>query len=109
MLVHKPEYRGNNVIEIIMNFFEDLGRKKGAYVQPTKVIMNEKDWQDMFEFALSKHPNDDRVSVCFWFINKSPSGDKDVPEGKVRLEDGWQWEEESVEEEQKGDENDGKR
>ena len=80
----------------MLNFFEDLGRKKGAYVQPTKVILNEKDWQDMFEFALSKHPND-RVELGFCFINKSPSGDKNVPEGKVRLEDGWQWGEESVE------------
>jgi len=97
MLVDKPEYRGNNVIEIILNFFEDLGRKKGAYVQPAKVIMNEKDWEDMFEFALPKHPTSERGSVGFFFINKSPSGDENVPGGKVRLEDGWQWEDESVE------------
>ena len=91
ILVDKPEYRGGNVMDIIINFFDDLGRKKGAYVQPTKIVMNEKDWQNMFEFALSKHPTDDRVSVGFCFINKSPSGDENVPRGKVRLEEGWQW------------------
>lgn len=88
-LVDLPAYRGDNVIEIIMNLYKDLGwNPDTCRVDPSNAVLNEADWKEMFELARNKHP-DDLASAGFAFIDKGPSADNKVPKGKILLKLGW--------------------
>jgi hypothetical protein len=90
-LVDLPLFRGMNVAEVLVNLYRDLGWNGIDHVQPTKILMNEGDWLSMLKYVTDKVADTDEVvEVGFFFVDKSPSGSKEVQPGKIMLLDGWQ-------------------
>ncbi|MBC8521280.1 MAG: hypothetical protein H8D26_04735 [Methanomicrobia archaeon] len=85
MLKDIPELRGDNALEALLNFYKDLGWNRMGQLDPTKVKMNKEDWSKLFDKLVKLCP-EDRVSVGFLVIDKGPSGDNNVPKGKVLWE-----------------------
>ena len=88
MLKNIPELRGTNALEALMNFYEDIGWDREKTLDPRKIKMNEKDWEELFDkiVKIGEKESMDRVDIGFLMINKGPSGDDSVPKGKVLWE-----------------------
>lgn len=89
MLKNIPKLRGTTALEALMNFYEDLGWDREKALDPTKIKMNEADWEELFDeiVKIGEKEGIDRVDTGFLMINKGPSGDDSVPKGKVLWEE----------------------
>jgi len=81
-----PKLHGENALDALLNFYEDLGWDRKKKLDPRKFKMNEKDWGELLNNLLKFEPRD-RVSIAFMLLNKGPSGDDTVPSGKVLWEE----------------------
>ena len=89
MLKNIPEFRGTNPLDILLNFYEDLGWDRENMLDPTKVKMNKVDRQELYDkmVQIGQMIGIEREGIGFVMINKGPSGDDSVPKGKVLWED----------------------
>lgn len=87
MLKTIPKLRGSNALEALMNFYNDLGWNRKETLNPMRVVMNEDDWLEMLEQLVKIEPGRDRLSarlnVGFLLIRSGPSGNKNIPSGKI--------------------------
>ena len=83
MLKNIPKLRGNNALEALLNFYNDLGWNRNESLNPMRVVMNEDDWLEMLEQLVKIEPLEDRLNVGFLMINKGPSGNRNIAKGKV--------------------------
>jgi len=88
MLRNIPELRGTNALEALMNFYEDIGWDREKTLNPTKIKMNGEDWKEMFDglVRIGQADGVGRAITAVLMINKGPSGDDNVPKGKVLWE-----------------------
>ena len=88
MLKDIPKFRGTNPLDILLNFYEDLGWDRENMLDPTKVKMNKADRQKLYDkiLQIGQIIGIERESIGFVMINKGPSGDDSVPKGKVLWE-----------------------
>ena len=89
MLKNIPKFRGTNPLDILLNFYEDLGWDRENMLDPTKVKMNKADRQKLYDkiLQIGQIIGIERESIGFVMINKGPSGDDSVPKGKVLWEE----------------------
>ena len=89
MLKNIPRFRGTNPLDILLNFYEDLGWDRENMLDPTKVKMNKADRQKLYDkiLQIGQIIGIERESIGFVMINKGPSGDDSVPKGKVLWEE----------------------
>lgn len=90
MLKDLPRFRGDNPADAIFNFFEDLGWDKKRNLNALKVSVSNKDWKSFISFVQSfGKTQTERAKFGFACMNVGPAQDCNVPEGKVKLEEGW--------------------
>ena len=83
MLKTIPKLRGSNVVEALLNFYQDLGWDRKEALKPTRAIMNEDDWLELLEQLIKIEPGGNRLDIGFLMINKGPSGNRNITKGKV--------------------------
>lgn len=93
-IVDFPTLRGDNPMEVVMNFYSDLGKDEGNKVNPTKVIVAEDKGKEMIQKLRDTVEPSKKRRAQFLFVNYGPSTDKhkrmDIDEDKVVLQEGWQ-------------------
>ncbi|MDI3519241.1 MAG: hypothetical protein PWQ34_1388 [Caldanaerobacter sp.] len=76
----------------LIRFYELLGWDREKELDPTKVILNEKDLETLLK---SEMENAEKFGLTPWevgflWLNKGPEGDDSVEEGMILLKDDWQ-------------------
>ena len=85
-----PEFHGDNPWDVIANLYLDLGWDGQLTVNPSKIIINETDWVDLHQKVLAADPDPNtRISSGLLLVDRGPSADLSIGNGKVLLEDGW--------------------
>ena len=87
MLKSIPKLRGSNALEALLNFYNDLGWDRKETLNPMRVVMNEDDWLELLEKLIKIESGGDRLSARlsagFLLINRGPSGNSNIPRGKI--------------------------
>lgn len=89
MLKNIPAFRGTNPLDILLNFYEDLGWDREKTLDPTKVKMNKEDWRELYDkmVQIGQLIGIEREGIGFIMVNKGPSKEDSVPNGKVLWEE----------------------
>jgi len=87
-IVKMPEIEFNGA-ESLTVFYKKLGWTGEKKVDPTKVIVNRQQNEEMIKKFMNSFPKEDKIGAGFIWMNMGPSSSNDVEYGTVRLEDGW--------------------
>jgi len=89
MLKSIPAFRGTNPLDVLLNFYEDLGWNREKTLDPTKIKMNQVDKQKLYDkmYKIGQMVGIERGGIGFIMLNKGPSVDDSAPKGKVLWEE----------------------
>lgn len=75
----------------LMAFYEALGFDDTLHssIDPTKVVMNQNDCENLIKTLTDRFPKNERGSVIMLFLNQGPSHASDIKPGFVKLKEGW--------------------
>ena len=90
-IVSIPKLMNDKPALRLVEFYEKLGWDQKAFVDNSKVVMTEEDWNVLvskeIEYANKMEPGSGLQIGLMW-MNQGPSGGGNIP-GKVKLLPGW--------------------
>ena len=94
-VVELPKFediKGKEVGEAICNLFRHLipdGMERPVDVDPRKIRLNYEDCKELIGNIQQAVNDNEELKVNLLWLNQGPAGDKDVPEGKIYLYEGY--------------------
>ncbi|MFW5891189.1 MAG: hypothetical protein ACOCUI_03125 [bacterium] len=81
-----PEINGNTPERMIINFYNDIGWDGESELDPTKVVINPVDWENIVnEIQEKAETQDELIAIGFLWLNKGAGAENEVPKGRVRI------------------------
>ena len=84
--------RGDELGETLCNLFTYLlpeNMERPVDVDPRKIRLNYEDCKELMDSIQEEVDKDKELKVNLLWLNQGPAGDKDVPEGKIYLYEGY--------------------
>lgn len=74
--------------DALILLYESIGWDKAKQLEPSKITISEHDSMDILDNYYLVNEKERGARMILW-LNYGPSSSKDVPPGKIKLEEGW--------------------
>jgi len=77
-----------NPLEYIIKLYESIGWDKKTKLEPTKILLSPKTWQQFCEDIGDSVEKSDKIFIMFAWVNNGPSSSSEIPDDEIWVEDG---------------------